>query len=285
LTQAGAKRAHLDLRATCGNLHAPATAPHAMTQPDFVLYHAWASSASRKVRFCMAEKGLTFQGLVLDLNRFQHHTDWYKRLNPSGIVPCLVVDGHPLIESNLINEYLDEAYPTPPLMPDDPFDRHELRRWSKYIDDVCLPAVQKPNWTQMMRPMAEKWTDEELAARLAAIPSQERRDLWTRMARKPFTQAEIDAALDILEDMTVQIDRYLEKSGGPWIFGARFTLADINVSPYVVRFEEERPGHLRPRVADWWARLTARPAWKAAQVGGFMADSERSVVEAMADPE
>ena len=75
-----------------------------MTQPDFVLYHAWNSSASRKVRFCMAEKGLTYQGLVLDLNRFQHHTDWYKRLNPSGIVPCLVVGGHPLIESNLINE-------------------------------------------------------------------------------------------------------------------------------------------------------------------------------------
>jgi glutathione S-transferase len=256
-----------------------------MNQPDFVLYHAWASSASRKVRFCMAEKGLAYQGLILDLNRFQHHTQWYKRLNPSGIVPCLVVDGHPLIESNIINEYLDEAFPSPPLMPDNPFDRHELRRWSKYIDDVCLPAVQKPNWTQMMRPMAAKWSDEELAARLAAIPSQERRDLWTRMARKPFTQAEIDAALDILEDMTVQIERYLQKSGGPWIFGERLTLADINVSPYVVRFEEERPGHLRPLVAEWWRRLTGRPSWKTAEVGGFMADSERSVVEAMADPE
>ena len=90
-------------------------------QHEFVLYHAWNSSASRKVRLAMAEKGLTFKGLVLDLNRFQHHSDWYKRLNPSGIVPCLVVDGHPLIESNLINEYLDEAHPAPPLMPDDPF--------------------------------------------------------------------------------------------------------------------------------------------------------------------
>ena len=67
-------------------------------QPDFVLYHAWASSASRKVRLCMAEKGLSFRGLVLDLNRFQHHSDWYKRLNPSGIVPCLLVDARPLVE-------------------------------------------------------------------------------------------------------------------------------------------------------------------------------------------
>lgn len=254
-------------------------------RPDFVLYHAWASSASRKVRLCMAEKGLGFRGLVLDLNRFQHHSDWYKRLNPSGIVPCLLVDGRALVESNLINEYLDEAHPAPPLMPDDPLDRHEVRRWSKYIDDTCLPAVQKPNWSQLMRPIAEKWSDEELQQRLAAIPSQERRDLWTRMARKPFTRAEIDAALDILEDMTHQIERYLQKSGGPWLFGERFTLADISVAPYVVRFEEERAGHLRPLVAQWWARLTARPGWRVAEIGSFTGDSERSVIEAMPDPQ
>ena len=254
-------------------------------QADFLLYHAWNSSASRKLRLCLAEKGLVWRGLVLDLNRFQHHSDWYKRLNPSGIVPCLVVNGHPLIESNLINEYLDEAFPAPPLMPDDPFDRHEVRRWCKYIDDVCLPAVQKPNWSQLMRPIAAQWSDEELARRLAAIPSQERRDLWTRMARKPFTQAEIDAALDILENMTLQIEAYLRKSGGPWLFGERFTLADIGAAPYVVRFEEERPGQLRPAVADWWQRLMARPSWRKAEIGTFTADSERSVAEAMPDPQ
>jgi glutathione S-transferase len=253
-------------------------------QADFLLYHAWASSASRKVRLCMAEKGLKFRGLIIDINRFQHHSDWYKALNPSGIVPCLLVDGRPLVESNLINEYLDEAYPDPPLMPDDPLMRHEVRRWAKYIDDTCLPAVQKPNWTQMMRPMAEKWSDEELARRLAAIPSQERRDLWTRMARKPFTQAEIDAALDILENMTHQIEAYLQKSGGPWICGARYTLADIAAAPYVVRFEEERPGHLRPLVAQWWVAFTARPSWAEAQIGSFMGDSARSVAEAMEEP-
>lgn len=256
----------------------------AMAQPELVLYHGWSSSASRKVRLCLAEKGLNYEGRVIDLHRFQHHTDWYKRLNPSGIVPCLMVDGHALVESNLINEYLDEAFPAPPLMPDDPLARHELRRWSKYIDDVCLPAVQKPNWTKTMRPIAEKWSDAELESRLAAIPSQERRDLWTRMARDPFTPAEIDAALDILENMTRQIDRYLEVNGGPWLFGTRLTMADLNVAPYVVRFEEERPGRLKPATADWWARLTARASWKIAEIGSYAGDGERSVREAMADP-
>lgn len=256
-----------------------------MGQPKLVLYHAWNSSASRKVRLTLAEKGLEYEGHVLDLQRFQHHTDWYKRLNPSGIVPCLVVEGHNLVESNLIDEYLDEAFPDPPLMPVDPFDRHELRRWSKYIDDVCLPAVQKPNWMKVMRPVAEKWSDEELQARLAAIPSKERRDLWLRMARNPFSPAEVEAALDILENMCKQVERYLEKSGGPWIYGERYTLADLHAAPYVVRFEEERPGKLLPRTRAWWARLIARPSWKVAQIGGFVPDNTRSVDEAMAEPE
>ena len=88
-------------------------------QPDLVLYHAWNSSASRKVRLCLAEKNLAWQGRVIDINKFQHHTAWYKRINPSGIVPALLVNGppeqggHALIESNLINEYLDEAFPAP----------------------------------------------------------------------------------------------------------------------------------------------------------------------------
>ena len=258
-------------------------------QPEFILYHAWNSSASRKVRLCLAEKQLAWQGRVIDINKFQHHTAWYKRINPSGIVPALLVGGSPehggtaLIESNLINEYLDEAFPNPPLMPDSPLDRHEVRRWSKYIDDTCLPAVQKPNWTLLMRPIAEKWSDAELAARLAAIPSQERRDLWTRMARNPFTRAEIDAALDILQNMTMQIERYLINRGGPWICGERFTLADIAAAPYVVRFEEERPATLTPLVAAWWARLIGRPCWKEAAIGGFSADNDRSVAEAVPD--
>ena len=259
-----------------------------MTLPRFVLYHAWSSSASRKVRLCLAEKGLGYEGRVLDLRRFQHHSAWYKALNRNGIVPCLVVDHgrrqQALVESNLINEYLDEAHPEPPLMPDHPADRHEVRRWSKWIDDVCLPAVQKPNWSRTMRPIAETWSDVELERRLAAVPTEARRQLWRRMARDPFRPEEIETALDVLEGMAGEIEGYLERSGGPWLFGRQLTLADINVAPYVIRFEEERPGHLGPKTAAWWARLTARPAWAAAEIGGYEADSARSVAEAMPDP-
>lgn len=252
--------------------------------PQLILYHAWQSSASRKVRLCLAEKGLSYESRVLDLLRFQHHSDWYKALNPAGIVPCLLVDGRPLVESNLINEFLDELVPGPPLMPEDPFQRHEVRRFAKFVDDVCLPAVQKPNWMKSMHPLAREWDDEELERRLADIPSAERRALWRRMARDPFTDAEVNAALDILEDMTRQLDAYLESSGGPWLFGEPFCLADIAAAPYVVRFEEERPGRLTRSVARWWKALIARPSWHAARIGSYRGDDARSPREAVAGP-
>src|SRR3546814_10615896 len=65
-----------------------------------------------------------------------------------------------------------------------------MRLWSKYVDDVCLPAVLVQNWSRVMRPVAENWTDAELEAHLKNIPTQERRDIWRRMARQPYTRSE-----------------------------------------------------------------------------------------------
>ena len=64
----------------------------------------------------------------------------------------------------------------------------------------------------------------------------------------------------------------------------RLTLADIAVAPYVVRFEEERPGRMPPGTHDWWSRFTLRPAWRAAEIGSYEDDTARSAREAMADP-
>lgn len=225
------------------------------------LYHAWVSSASRKVRLCLAEKGVPYTSHVLDIAKFEHHEDWYKALNPSGIVPALVVNGTPLVESNFINEWLDETYPDPPLVPDSSDARHDMRLWAKYIDDHCLLAIQKHNWMQRFHPFAREWSDEELAARLAAIPTAERRETWRRMAREPFTEAELEAALDVLRTMMDRIEARLADRA--WLIHEAFSLGDIAAAPYVVRFEEIRPDEMErwPRAADWWARMRARPSF------------------------
>ena len=233
------------------------------------LYHAWVSSASRKVRLCLAEKGVDWESHPMDLASFPHHQDWYKALNPSGIVPALLVDGNPLIESNFINEWLDEVFPEPRLAPANPTQRHDMRLWAKWIDENCLPAVQKHNWMILFHPFARNWSDEELEERLSVIPTEERRNTWRRMARNPFSEKELDDALGVLRDMMERIEARLQD--GDWLVGDMFGLADIAAAPYVVRYFEIAPEEIgkRPCVERWWHEIRSRPSFSQAVMEPF----------------
>ena len=102
-----------------------------------VLHHGWKSSASRRVRLCLAEKGLSFESKLVDLTKSEQHTPEYLKLNPLGVIPLLVLDdGRSLYESGTICEYLDETYPDPPLMPKDPYQRAEVRNWVRHVDGL-----------------------------------------------------------------------------------------------------------------------------------------------------
>jgi glutathione S-transferase len=237
-----------------------------------ILYHGWTSSASRKVRFTLAEKGLAYDSRPVDVRRNEHHTPEYRRINPRGVVPALVHDGATLIESTFICEYLDDAFPDPPLKPAEPLARYRMRMWCRDVDEKYLPAVQKHNWQATIHPIARAWSDAELAERLAAIPSPERRELWRRMAREPFSEAELEAAMQVLRGLIAEMEAAL--TDAPWLVGAALSLADIAVTPYVRRIEELEPAQLdagrNPRAADWWRRVTARPGYRAAHIGGYL---------------
>ena len=89
------------------------------------LYHTHHSTCSQKVRICLAEKGLPdadkdWIAHEVDLGKFEHLTPEYLKINPNGVVPTLRDNGTVIIESTVINEYLDDAYPKPGLRPDDP---------------------------------------------------------------------------------------------------------------------------------------------------------------------
>jgi len=94
------------------------------------LYHNHMSTCSQKVRLVLAEKGLEFESHLVDLIAGGQHDPEYVKLNPNHVVPTLVHDGHVLIESSLIDEYLDDAFPDVPMRPKDPVAGHALRLWS-----------------------------------------------------------------------------------------------------------------------------------------------------------
>lgn len=238
------------------------------TAPSLVLYHAWVSSASRRVRFVLEEKGLAYEGRIVNLLAFEQHTPAYLKLNPNGFVPTLVHDGRPVIESSVICEYLDEVFPQHPLRPADPHLRARMRVWAKWTDEVVIRAFQVANWDRMMGPTARKWTDEEVEQRLKAIPVPDRREDWRRVAREAFSEPEIARAADNVRRTLDRMEADLAQ--GPWLAGDAFSLADIHLSPYIVRIGELAARGIRladyPRAADWWARLTARPAFPKARI-------------------
>ena len=236
-----------------------------------VLHHAWRSSASRRVRVCLEEKGLAYEGHVIDLAKMEHHSPEYLKINPNGVIPALIHDGRPLYESGTICEYIDEVFPEPPLRPDNAYDRAMMRNWIRHVDERIHNLIIF-NWRHDLQKVAEKWTDAELEAHLKKIPSKERQEAWRRVARRPYTDEERAGARAKLVELLDRMESTLGQTA--WLASERYTIADIAVVPFVKRIEEEiAPDQMtsttHPRVAQWWAAIQARPAFVRANIGPF----------------
>jgi glutathione S-transferase len=236
----------------------------------FVLHHGWKSSASRRVRLCMAEKGLKFESRIVNLAKMEHHTPEYLALNPNGVIPLLILpDGRSLYESSTICEYLDETYPEPALRPADPYLRAEMRNWIRHVDERIGNLIVF-NWKHSIQKTASQWSDEELKERVAKIPSKERQEAWMRVARRPFTKEEEDTARAKLVVLLDKMEANLKQHA--WMVGSSYSLADIGVVPFVKRIDEEiAPDEVsekkHPRVLAWWTAIQARPAFTEAKIG------------------
>ena len=240
-----------------------------------VLHHAWRSSASRRVRLCLAEKGLTFESHLVDMMAMEHHSPEYLKINPLGVIPTLILgDGRSLYESGTICEYLDEAYPEPPLRPADPYERAVMRNWIRHVDERIGNLIIF-NWVHSLAKVASKWTDEELAEKLKKVPSKERQEAWTRAARKPYTEEERAAARAKLVAMLDKMEETMRQT--QWLAGNAYSIADIAVVPFIKRIDEEiAPDEMtpqrHPKVAAWWAAIQARPAFTQARIGPFTSE-------------
>ena len=99
------------------------------------LYHNDMSTCAQKVRLALAEKGVAWESRHLDLRARDHQTPAYLKLNPNAVVPTLVHDGVVVIESSVINEYIDDAFEGAPLRPGNPAAKARMRLWTKQLDE------------------------------------------------------------------------------------------------------------------------------------------------------
>jgi glutathione S-transferase len=107
------------------------------------LYHDPLSSCAMRVRMVLVEKKLPWTSHVIDLSKMEYATPEYQSINPNGLVPTLVHEGHTYIESIDIIQCLDELAPEPTLTPIDPKDHTECRSLLAFADraQVALKAL------------------------------------------------------------------------------------------------------------------------------------------------
>lgn len=226
------------------------------------LYSFGPAANSMKPMLTLYEKGVPFEIHRLDPAKFEHHSDWFKAINPRGQVPALVDGDHVITESTVICEYLEDEYPTEVrLRPADSHGRAEMRVWTKWVDEYFCWCVSTIGWHRGIGPMARALSDADFEEHLKKIPIPEQRVKWRR-AREGFPQDMLD---EEMRKIGVSVRRLEDRlKDHEWLAADMYSLADIcNYAiagsmpfgfPEMVN-EADTPGLMR-----WIAAIKARPA-------------------------
>ena len=173
------------------------------------------------------EKGIDFDVHEVDLG---NKSEEFLSVSPYGKVPVLTVNGTSMYESNIVNEYLDEVYESPKLMPEDPEGRASVRSWMAFADDYFFPSIYRVRTG----------------------------------VQRGYSEDEIEEAKDKLDDALSRLEHQLE---GKKCLVGEYTLADIAHAGNFHRLRildksGEVPLHKYPNVAAWIKRIENRKSYK-----------------------
>lgn len=239
------------------------------------LHHFWSSVCSVRVRMALEEKRVPWSSRYVDLFRFDQLQPAYLALNPDGVVPTLVHDGLPIRESLVINEYIDEAFDGPALVPADAVARARMREFNRMCEDSFGPIVKLTLVKYILPKLRRRWSDDELKAHAEKRPSRFLKDMHGRALRGEIDEQELAECAQDIEALMDKVERVLaspefgpDAQGRRWIVGS-FSLADICLAPYMYRLYALGAGRYwsqttRPNVARWYEQLSRRPAFKVA---------------------
>ncbi|MEH2332109.1 glutathione S-transferase family protein [Nostoc sp.] len=193
------------------------------------LYFAKASTFSQRTRVVLLEKGIDFTPIEIDL---QNKPDGYTQISRYGKVPAIKHGDVEIYESAIINEYLDEVFPEPPLLPRDPAAKAIAQIWIDYANTRLVPAFNK-----LLR--GKDSTEQE-------------------QGRKEFTEALLYIEQEGL-------------GKGDYLLGDQFSLVDISFYPWFERLpllEHFRKFALpaeTPRLQTWWNLVRDRSSIQAVE--------------------
>ena len=195
------------------------------------LYDFKSSPNCQRVKVVLAEKNLSYEIVPVDLRKQEQKKPEYLNLNPYGKVPVLIDDSTVLYESLIINEYLNEKYPDPPLLPKDPAGKAKARILIDYGMAHFDSAYQKLRIELMKDP-------------------------------KEQSQPVIDGAKN---DLRKLLQRFEDEIGDQQYLMGDFSLVDADLIPRFSRLEGfgVLPDPSLPRLGKYMERMKARPSVKA----------------------
>ena len=232
-----------------------------------ILYDFGNSVCCQKVRITLCAKGLDWEAVSIDLFKAEQYDPKYLALNPKGVVPTLVHDGKPVIESTLICEYIDQTFShAPKLIPADPWQQSRMRLWSKMVDEGLFEGVGVISFSAMFRERMKAMPDEIRQARFRNVGDPRRTDRMKSTYELGVQSPFVVHAVASYEHAFKHLEEALAESGGPWINGADPTLADINLMPFAARLDylgllDLWTGNRR-KAQNWWAAAQAWPSFQ-----------------------
>jgi glutathione S-transferase len=198
------------------------------------LYNMNLSNFATKCRIAIYDKGAKVDIVPIPGNDLK--SPEYLKINPLGKTPTLDADGLMIPESETINEFLEDKFPNPPLMPKTPEGRARVRIFTRFHDLYLEPPL---------------------------------RALFPQMNPKTRDEKVVNEKLTELNGRLDQLDKMLAESG--FATGTDFTLADCALAPTMFfavnllpMFGAKPPLEGRPRLAAWWNHVQTRASVKKA---------------------
>jgi glutathione S-transferase len=194
------------------------------------LYTFPPSTNSRKVRIALLEKGLEFERINVDLSKREQKDPEYLKIHPFGQIPALDDEGFIIYDSTVINEYLEDEYPYPSLMPSD----SEGRARARLMEDL-RDTHFNPYFVHIIQEM-----------------------------RKPEGERDSQRIDNAKAEIIKCFDRIEAELGGKEYLAGPFSLADVAFMSNIElldRFAIPVAADKYKNTAAWIARLKARPSF------------------------